>query len=374
MSTKTDWVAIARELGPAFAERAAAHDTDDAFVAENYASLKQQGLFAAGVPSELGGGDASHAELCGVVRELGRHCGSTALAFSMHTHNVATQVLSWRAGNPAPEALLRRVAAEKLVIATSGGSDWLLGSGKLEKVEGGYRISGRKVFSSGVPAATFFTTMGIYDDPQNGPTLCHFGLPLPAEGFKLLDTWRVLGMCGTGSTDVELKDVFIPDAAMGGLKRAPGKWHPFMHLVMLSALPIVLAAYLGVAESAREIALALVKKRKKDDAHTPYLVGEMDNCLTTAQIVHASMIELTRTTKPSPETTSAMGARRTIMGQALVRTVEKALEVAGGAGFYRSAQLERAFRDMQASRFHPLQEKPQLLLTGRLALGLDIDG
>ena len=62
------------------------------------------------------------------------------------------------------------------------------------------------------------------------------------------------------------------------------------------------------------------------------------------------------------------------MGQALVRTAEKALEVAGGAGFYRSAHLERLFRDVQASRFHVLPEKLQLRLSGRLALGLDIDG
>ena len=369
---KTDWIAVARELGPAFAERSAAHDANDSFVAENYAAMKERGLFAAGVPSELGGGDASHEELCGVVRELGRHCGSTALAFSMHTHNVATQVLSYRAGNKAPEPLLKKIAAEKLVLATSGGSDWLNGSGQLEKVEGGYRMNGRKVFSSGVASASLFTTLGIYDDPEKGPTVCHFGLPLPAEGFKPLDTWRTLGMRGTGSTDVELKDVFVPDALMGGLKREPGKWHPFMQLVCLSALPIVYSAYLGVAESAREIALGLAKK-KKDDPHAPYLVGEMDNCLLTARIVHASMVELTKTAKPSPDATSTMLGRRTIVAKALMQTVDKALDVAGGSGFYRSSQLERCFRDVQAVRYHPVQEKAQLYLSGRLALGFGLD-
>jgi acyl-CoA dehydrogenase len=203
MSTKTDWIAVTRELGPVFSERAAAKDATDTFVAENYAALKERGLFAAAVPGELGGGDATHAEMCAVVREIGRHCGSTALSFSMHTHNVVSQALSWRAGNKAPEPLLRRIAAEKLVIATSGGSDWLHGSGKLEKVDGGFRMNGRKIFSSGVPGANLFTTMGIYDDPQNGPTVCHFALPLPSDGFKILDTWRVLGMRGTGSTDVD---------------------------------------------------------------------------------------------------------------------------------------------------------------------------
>jgi acyl-CoA dehydrogenase len=65
---------------------------------------------------------------------------------------------------------------------------------------------------------------------------------------------------------------------------------------------------------------------------------------------------------------------RTLAGQAAIRTVERAMEVAGGASFYRSLGLERAFRDVQAARFHPLQEKQQLRYAGRLALGLDIDG
>src|SRR5204862_4471715 len=104
-----------------------AHDEDDSVVAEKYAALKEAGAFAAAVPAELGGGGASHAELCAMVRELAHHCSSTALAFSMHTHLVAALAYAWRAGNPAPETMLRRVAAEKLVLISTGGSDWLNG-------------------------------------------------------------------------------------------------------------------------------------------------------------------------------------------------------------------------------------------------------
>jgi acyl-CoA dehydrogenase len=65
---------------------------------------------------------------------------------------------------------------------------------------------------------------------------------------------------------------------------------------------------------------------------------------------------------------------RTLSGRAVVRTVEKAMEVVGGAGFYRALGLERLFRDVQAARYHPLQEKPQTVYTGRFALGLDVNG
>ena len=89
---RTDWVTVARELGADFASRAAAHDVHDSFVAENYDILKEYKVFSAGVPVALGGGGASHAELCHLLRELAQHCGSTALALSMHTHLLAATV------------------------------------------------------------------------------------------------------------------------------------------------------------------------------------------------------------------------------------------------------------------------------------------
>jgi alkylation response protein AidB-like acyl-CoA dehydrogenase len=342
-------------------------------VGKNYEALRDSGLFAAGVPAELGGGGASHAELCAMVRELAHHCSSTALAASMHTHPVAFMAYAWRGGSKGPEPMLRRIAAERLILATSGGSDWLAGSGTLTKVDGGFKMNGRKIFGSGAPAANVLMTMGIYDDPKDGPTVIHFPVALDAPGVTVLDTWRALGMRGTGSHDIELKDVFIPEAATQSVRRPAGKWHPSFHAVSMLALPIVYSAYLGAAETARDLAITLAKKRK-DDPSNAHLVGEMEYHLVTAQAVHADMIELARNAKPGPETSAAQITRRGIVGNAITRAVEKAMEVAGGAGFYRSAPLERLFRDVQASRYHPLPDKQRERFTGRVLLGLDIDG
>src|SRR5262245_25908376 len=138
---ETHWVAIAHQLGPQFAERIAAHDADDSFVAENYAALKEARVFSAHVPAELGGGGASHAEICAVLQTLARYCGSTALTLSMHTHQVSTAVWRWRHEGAPVEPLLRRIAGEQLVLVSSGGSDWLPSSGTAVKVDGGYRVS-----------------------------------------------------------------------------------------------------------------------------------------------------------------------------------------------------------------------------------------
>jgi acyl-CoA dehydrogenase len=371
-ATTLDWVQRAEAVAVRIAEQAARHDADDSFVAESYRLLKAEGFFKAHVPVELGGGGATYEELCRVVRVLGRACGSTGLAFSMHCHLVALAVWRWRNEGAPTDGLLRRVAAEDLILVSSGGSDWLASAGTAEKVEGGFRITARKVFSSGSPAGDLLMTSAVLDDPDAGPTVLHFAVSLKAEGVTVLDTWRTLGMRGTGSHDVELKGVFVPDAAISG-RRPQGKWHPLFHGISMIAFPLIYSAYLGVAEGARSIALGVAKKKAPDEALTQ-LVGEMETAYFAAETTVEAMIAIALSARPGPETTGRVMAGRTLAGQAAIRTVERAMEAAGGAGFYRSLGLERAFRDVQGARFHPLQEKPQARYAGRLALGLDIDG
>lgn len=369
-ASKTDYLALVQEIGPDFAARAADHDANDSFVAENFAVLKARGFLAALVPAELGGGGASHAEICAVLRELAHHCSSTALAYSMHSHLVAAAAWRWNHDDKGGEGLLKRVAAENVVLVSSGGSDWLESGGSVEKVDGGYRMNARKVFSSGSPAGDLLVTSAVLDDPADGPTVLHFAIPLHAEGVTVLDNWRTMGMRGTGSNDVVIENLFVPDAAIGG-KRPVGKWGPF-HLVAMIAFPLVYAVYVGVAEAARDIALAQATKRK-EQSETRLNFGEMENELRAAQIVFESMVALAAESKPGPEITNEIMIRRTIAGRAAVRAVEKAMEVAGGGSFFRSMGLERLFRDVQGARFHPLTEKKQLEYTARFTLGLDID-
>jgi acyl-CoA dehydrogenase len=74
------------------------------------------------------------------------------------------------------------------------------------------------------------------------------------------------------------------------------------------------------------------------------------------------------------ETTGQILIGRTLTANAAIKTVERAMEVAGGTGFYRSLGLERLFRDVQGARYHQVREPAQLLYAGRLALGLDVNG
>ena len=367
-----DWSAAAARLAPLLAADAARHDAEDAFVAEGFARLKAEGFFKALVPVELGGYGASHREICEAIRVLSAACGSTALAFSMHSHLVAVAAWRWRHQSAPTDGLLRRVAAEDLVLVSSGGSDWLQSAGAAVKVDGGFRITARKVFSSGSPAGDLLMTSAVYDDPEAGPTVLHFGVSMKAEGVKLHETWRAMGMRGTGSHDIELKDVFLADAAVSG-RRPQGKWHPLFHMISLFAFPLIYSAYAGVADGARAKALEFAS-RKNGDATTATLIGEMETAHVAMSLAHADMIANAETAAPGAPATSRTMIGRTLVGQGAIRTVELALEAAGGAGFYRAPGLERAFRDVQGARFHPLQAKPQALLAGRVALDWDIDG
>ncbi|HET6621019.1 MAG TPA: acyl-CoA dehydrogenase family protein [Dongiaceae bacterium] len=367
-STSDDLVAIARQLGQEFAQRAAEMDETDTFVAENYEALKAAGLVEAGVPQELGGGGHDVDSLAAMLRELARHCSSTALAFAMHTHQVAIPAWRWLHQKAPVEPLLKRVAAERIILLSSGGSDWIAGSGKAEKVEGGFRINARKVFSSGAEAGSLLMTSAVWDGDGDGPQVLHFGIPMNSPNVRIVPVWKTLGMRATGSHDVLIDGHVVPDASVA-LKRKAGEWHPAFHIIAMIAFPLIYAVYLGVAESARDIALELARKRRPD-SHTTQLAGRLDTELRGAQLAHASMLAAVHGNAPGPETTNEVMIGRRLVARHAIAAVELAMEAAGGAGFYRAAGLERRFRDIQGARYHPMQDGPQATFAGSIALGL----
>ena len=360
-------VDIAKRLAPAFAERAAEIDQNELFVADNYALLKEAGLVEAGVPRELGGGGAEIPELAEMLRTLAHACGSTALAFSMHTHQVAIPAWRWRHQKvTAVEPLLKRVAAERLILLSSGGSDWIGGSGKAEKVEGGYRITARKMFTSGAEAGSILMTSAVHESDDGSRSVIHFGAPMKAAEVCIEQTWRTLGMRGTASNDVVIETLFIPDAGVA-FSRTAGEWHPVFHTIATIAFPLIYAVYLGVAESARDIAVDIAKRKPQPDLS---LAGRMDTELRAAQLAHRWMLDTVARNAPSPDTVNEVMIGRALVARHAIAAVELAMELAGGASFYRATGLERRFRDVQGARFHPLQAGPQAHYAGATALGL----
>ncbi|VVT10494.1 acyl-CoA dehydrogenase family protein [Rhizobium sp. EC-SD404] len=371
-SAGRDPLEIAKTLIPELKKRAEDSDEQDAFVAENVALLKEVGLVEAGVPAEFGGGGANVEQLAEMLRALAHGCSSTALAFSMHTHQVAVPSWRWRHQQVAAvEPLLRRVASEHIILLSSGGSDWIGGSGTAERVEGGYRIKARKVFTSAAPAGDILMSGALVDEGDGTSSVIHFGIPMKAAEVKIEPTWRALGMRGTGSHDVVVDGLFVADAAIA-FKRPAGRWHPVFQIIATVAFPLIYAVYLGVAERARDIAIDIAS-RKPTTSHALDLAGRMETSLKAAQLAHRFMVETAMRGEASAETVNAVMMGRTLVADKAIEAVELALELAGGTGFYRRAGLERCFRDIQGARFHPLQRGPQAAYAGAMALGLPVD-
>jgi alkylation response protein AidB-like acyl-CoA dehydrogenase len=370
MSNTLDLQQVAAELGPVFAEAAAERDENDRFVAENYELLKQRRVFSALVPTEFGGGNVKYADMCAFLRALAHHCASTALAVSMHQHLVAAAVANHKGGRPG-QKLLERVAADEAVLVSTGANDWLESSGAVQRVDGGFRVSAKKPFGSGSPMGSLLVTSAPYQDPKEGWQVLHFPVPLTAQGVSLADDWRTLGMRATGSQTVVLKDVFVPEQAVV-LRRPRGPYHGAFNVIVAVAMPMVMSVYVGVAEAAAAIAREQAAKRAGDPA-LPYLLGELINLLTTAQLAVDDMVRISDEYRfeLSVDTADRILVRKTIAAKSVMAAAEKALEVAGGAGFYRKLGLERLLRDAHGAQFHPLPEKRQQQFTGRVALGLD---
>jgi alkylation response protein AidB-like acyl-CoA dehydrogenase len=164
----------------------------------------------------------------------------------------------------------------------------------------------------------------------------------------------------------------VPENAVA-LRRPKGKWHRFYHILVLVALPTIYPVYLGIAEAARQIALAEATRRR-EDAAVQLAAGEMETELAAARLALGRMLDLAEREQPSAEASNEVLMARTLAARSAIRTVELAMELASGRGYYRRTGLERRFRDIQAARFHPLQQPQQHRYSGRMALGLDLDG
>jgi alkylation response protein AidB-like acyl-CoA dehydrogenase len=362
-------LATAEELGKTFATRTEQCDETDSFVAENFEMLRSSGLVEAGVPRELGGGGAGIDELAQMLRILGNYCSSTALAFSMHTHQVAIPAWRWQHQNfKGVEPLLKRIVSEKPILLSSGGSDWIAGSGSAEKVDNGFKITARKVFTSAAPAGDLLMTGAVLRGENEPDMVLHFAIPMNSPSVKVMNNWKTLGMRGTGSNDVVIDGHVIPESAVF-LKRKAGEWHPVFQLIATVAFPLIYAVYLGVAESAREIALKLAAKRRPEH-HLLELLGRMDTALLGAKLAHKAMLAAAQANAPGQQSVNEVMMGKHLMTRHAIESVELALEAAGGAGFFRAQGLERRFRDIQGARYHPLQAGPQALYAGSMALSL----
>jgi alkylation response protein AidB-like acyl-CoA dehydrogenase len=365
-STQT-WIDTARRLGASFASEVAERDRSGELSKATFDTLREEGITAALVPTEFGGGGATHADMGAILRELARHDPSTAVTLAMHSHLLAAQVWRHKHGIDA-EKIFRRVVDDRALLVSTGASDWIPSNGTTTRVDGGYRVSARKSPASGCEVGDIVMTSVRWEQEGEAPQVIHCSIPFSAEGVSVELTWDTLGLRATGSHTVVYRDVFVPDAAVS-LVRPADEWHPVFNVVVGAAMPLIMAAYNGIADHAVELALGMAAGRT--EPHTLQTAGEMMNAYVTGSDLVAAMFA--DTDDLNFANTDDMAARwlsrKTVATDAFIDTVRRAIELTGGVGYTRSSDLERLYRDVHGALFHPLLPAKQQRLSGRVALG-----
>jgi alkylation response protein AidB-like acyl-CoA dehydrogenase len=376
-------VELAGSLADRFAERAGEHDREGTFPFQNYEEMREAGYLGLTVPEELGGRGASLHELILAQERLAMGDGSTALAVNMHVSPIGQLASLWRSsGEEGLAEVLRRAADGRLVYASMSaepGDPILMTSSTVaERVEGGFRVSGKKIFGTESAVCTEFSTRARYDDPERGPQVLFFRVPRDAEGLRMKETWDTMGMRATRSDDFELENVLVPDDAVFHSYPVGHFDATMLKTVWGWAMPTFGAVYLGIGAGALEFAREQVQARgRQDDPHVQGLFAEMEVLLETARAVlyrHAQEMDsgALYTDLPVQDGMARAVLAKYVTTNNAVAIVDRALHVVGGAGYYRRFPLERMYRDVRAGPIMPYSNLEAHDLFGRTSLEIEI--
>ena len=370
-------------LAADFATRSPQHDRDASHPIENYDRLRREGFLHLTIPQHWGG--AGHDFLTHTIayEALGRGCPSTALAFNMHASVVMPLLESGEVSPAVKQKIADLVVNQGKLFGgnfSEPGHTSLIGerplSVRARPVEGGYRISGRKMFASMLEAADFVLVL-VHPEDTTGPSPGMLAtIPPNAVGRKVIANWDTLGMRATRSDSLILDDCFVPDDAV--LYRS-GDIRRFRNDGACWFWASYTSVYLGLAGAAYD-ELRNVLNARKAEGYTQSLAWHPDSRRHVAELsvdLHAARLTtwhsawLRDRDGPTPEVMAAMFRAKYLVGQATSRIVRVALTLGGAHGIFKGSRLEQLFRDGALAEIQPPQSDFCLWNVGLHELGLD---
>jgi alkylation response protein AidB-like acyl-CoA dehydrogenase len=365
------------------AARADGYDRAGDFPVEDFADLREAGLFGLMVPTALGGIGAGFAEYARVAYELARGNGASALVFNMHASvtgalSAVTEELAEALGVP-DEAL----AARDRLLADAAAGSWYgvamseRGAGSrlsqlstaYEPVDGGYRIKGAKTFCSGAGHCDAYLVAARSAADQS--VVSQFLVPADLDGLHVEQTWDSLGMRATSSHDLHL-DVVVPaDRLLGGVEG--------LALVVAQLMPHWLiasyaAVYAGVAQASIDAAVEHLTARKL--THLPAVRARVGRADAAVASVRLAVFEAARRVDEAPgdeETNRWVWRAKLLAGTTAQEVAASMLEAAGTSATRRGHPLERLYRDARCGALHLATSDVCADWLGIAALGGDPD-
>ena len=368
----------------AFAERARAYDRENRFFQEDFDDLKRAGYLTMAVPKELGGRGMNLAQVAREQRRLGYYAPATALGINMHIYWVGLVADLWRNGDRSAEWLLKEAMAGEVFNAghAERGNDipGLLSTSTAERVDGGFRFSGHKMFCSLAPVWTRYGMHAMWADADGGPKIVHAFLPRSHDGYRIVETWDTLGMRATKSDDVVLDGAFVPDKYIARIVPA-GQVDPFVLGIFAWGLTGFANIYYGIARRAIDLAVAGIKTKtslavSRSMAYHPEIQHAVAEMALALDPIEPHIEKLAEDWSAGVDHGGSWPAKivsaKYHAVEACWRIVDRAMEVSGGAGMFRANELERLFRDARCGRFHPANTFLVHEIVGKTALGIDL--
>ena len=366
-----EFAALLDSLSAEFAATAEQHDRDASFPHRNFDRLHELGLLGLTVPRALGGLGANLAQTTRVVAAVARGEPSTALVLTMqYLHHASGRQSKW------PPHLLKRVVEEtlrdgalfnalrvepELGTPARGG----LPATTARRTPEGWRISGRKIYSTGIPRLTWLGVWARSDDPE--PLVGSWLVRRDTPGITVIENWDHLGMRATGSHEVVFDDVLVPlDHAV---EVAPAGAAPDLDASLLLWMSVLLSAiYDAVARAARDWLATWLEERVPANLGAPLstlprfqeALGQLDAWLFSNRVL------IDAAANGAVPAADAFRVKYLVTNQA-IQVVEKAIELSGNPGLSRANPLQRHYRDVLCSRIHTPQNDSILVNTGKAA-------
>jgi alkylation response protein AidB-like acyl-CoA dehydrogenase len=375
------------EMLARFDERAPIYDRENRFFQEDFDELTASGYLKVALPTDLGGSGLNLIEVNRLQRRLAYHAPATALAVNMHVYWVGVAADLRRMGAPGGDWILAKAAAGEVLAAGHGeaGNDFpvLMSSASAERADGGWAITAHKIFGSLSPVWSYLGVHALDTSDPAAPRIVHGFLDRAAPGYRIEETWDVLGMRATASQDTILDRAFIPDddivmVCPAGFAGAG----PFHVALFAWALLGFAGVYLALAKRAYDEVVAALPRRTsvaltRSMAYHPevqHTVAQMRIALESAEAhldrVCADWSEGVDHGGDWP--VKIVACKHDVVSQAW-SVVDNALDVSGGSGIFKRSRLEQIVRDARLGRIHPGNPMLTHELVGKLSLGINPD-
>ena len=354
------------EMGPTFAKRAKAIDETATFPVQNYKDLAAEGFLTLTVPEEFGGHGFSLGEYAMAGAEIGKYCGATALTFNMHNSSMMWSRFMYEMPHlsdaeraefaPLRERQFRRAVKEQGIYSqpiSEAGQNWTSKPAQTQcrRVEGGWLINGFKKFASLAGYCDYYSIVctEVFEgtEPRHEDTMI-FVVPKEAEGLEVKGVWDPLGMRGTNSRDLILKDVFVSDEDLMMPKGIFIKTLPYWPHMMATLSP----TYMGVAQGAYDFTVSYLRGEVEGQPLADrrmfttkrLAVGQMYSKLAG---MRALWWQAFMEAKPFPsqaEVVRMYAAQYTVM-EGVQEIAAMAIRTCGGQSMLKDLPLERMYRD-----------------------------